>query len=137
MIDKLGRRAKELIMVCFSILLQHLLNSLKKMKCWMQQISVVSYNKSDLCGTMNMERWKETVVYFTFFFFSSPIYLEEGADSGIGLQGSSRCGLCAGLYLMWFHEYNCTVICLKYATLTFTACASYRLGRLLNISVLP
>ena len=39
------------------------------MKCWVQQISVVSYSKSDLFGTMNMERWKETVVYFAVFYF--------------------------------------------------------------------
>jgi len=88
-----------------------MLNSLKEMKCWVQQISVVSYNKSDLFGTMNMEKWKETMVYFTVFYFFG-ICLEEVADSGIGLQGPSRCGLCAGLYLMWFHEYDCTVICL-------------------------
>jgi len=70
MIDMLGRRAKEFfIIMCFNILLQHLLNSLKKMKCWVQQISVVSYKKPDLFGEMNMERWKETVVYFTVFYF--------------------------------------------------------------------
>jgi hypothetical protein len=50
-------------------------------------------------GEMDMERWKGTVVYFTVFYFFG-ICLEEVADSGIGQQGPSRCGLYAGLYLM-------------------------------------
>ena len=77
---------------------------------------MVSYKKCDLFGEMNMERKKGTVVYFTVFYFLG-ICVEEAADSGIGLQEPSRCGVCAGLYLIWFHEYDCTVICLKYATL--------------------
>jgi len=60
---------------------------------------MVSYKKCDLFGEMNMERWKGTVVCFTVFYFFG-IYVEEVADSGIGLQEPSRCGLCAALYLI-------------------------------------
>jgi hypothetical protein len=70
-----------------------------------QQISVVSYKKPDFFGEMNMERWKETVVHFTVFYFLAFVwkkYLSLGLDYKdlLGVNYVQGCFLCDSMNMI-------------------------------------